>query len=1333
MKHFFFPYQFPYEKQDYKGSVLEFLIEKYIGLERIDGVRTAVWNKDITSDETLKAYYDMADIIHDKRFEQEDQELKEILGVNSAPALKDGKPANKKQQRISALKRLLGYIEEQYKKFEEGGGKQTEKRSGSAERQEEEKTGRGMRRVLYHLVRGNFCLRISQCYYEDFDLSDSEVWTNRAIEIFWHGKNLATVLRDEAIAAKDREKERQADLYLRLIKLNLAKHYRDYARQNRRSDFDAALDEFKQVTRRVEEECKNCDSREQKRQYAIIWMDAVINIAKIQRRKYQVNAAEHELREIYSYMESRLAGADCGGGRSNNAFAELRKKAANILNGNWKEENTAVRQKAEAQFFEKYDDLELYDQRRYFLLVLLELARICRDRHFKENYLNAIALAVTADQWSCEMDKREGYIPGHNIDAFITISSSLRKYIKFEVSAKYDDEPLNGIVHIGKMEYEIKLRRSGRETEKNLAGLSDFIEKLQEFAQNGNLKAKAEVIKWHCMYLERPGLLGAIKSKVGDYESIKKSNYMEEEASNIQLCFLEGLVLMRSGKYEEAIKIFHDLLDRNQKEMQYIRLGTIGLKARYLLANCYMSRAEFFKAEKILKHLRDTLAFAKKGRKMQRVNGSTDADVDARIEIDLGYCYMQRGAYEEAIRIYEDLFVRQETTDVNRLFALPQIKEQRQIMGLNNYAACCIFTVNNAKNRIETAREIFLFMETFFGGKEVAGYTARYETDPETNLLKGYYTLCMGIEPDGNPVTDEQLELCRHITKPEYSDCRDRALLLAYPYFRKACRFEDAFAAQYDLLDEEDKGNKAQYRNEVERISAYVICLTKLYRLYQSNYAYMEKLSRKQNGAGAAENEEVQLSNGMKMTRRQWGYLETSRQNLERFLLHFPTNYKISLKAAIALAEWLLEYKNEENNSGKENLEKQMYRSFCYVTIYEERGAQAFNNLKNNRNFRFFNAVQRGKFYALLLAMYKPIKTVKEECCFNMKDKENTPHLVHYTSLETLKKILAEKPENLGFRINNCGYMNDVFEGNIFLRHIGQIADKGNCRENGEVSGYVPFVEKYFPQINRSDEDMLPSGSNVYIGSLSVKEDSFPMWSGYADNESGCNIEFGEGFFDINGIPYYPRALRDYMLSKYTDKDYPLYIVQYINAEFEKEYAKYDGSGKGKKGVSAEENFETFDVRGYRQHCGTEAICYSDLFRLFRQIALRWKQLDGYLENVSGDNGAGDSIKVIRAFAADRINEIRFLFKNVDYEYEGEVRVVYTDSENEDKDKSAALIDSGIRVPRVYVNLKRELENLTIRLGSRIEDATVDKYVTWLKHTKKVQKVRLARQNRYTT
>ena len=72
----------------------------------------------------------------------------------------------------------------------------------------------------------------------------------------------------------------------------------------------------------------------------------------------------------------------------------------------------------------------------------------------------------------------------------------------------------------------------------------------------------------------------------------------------------------------------------------------------------------------------------------------------------------------------------------------------------------------------------------------------------------------------------------------------------------------------------------ARYRNEVEHISVYIISLTK----------------------------------------RQLDYLLESRHDQERFLLNFPANYKILLKAAAALAEWLLDFDKtaEQNAKGKE-------------------------------------------------------------------------------------------------------------------------------------------------------------------------------------------------------------------------------------------------------------------------------------------------------------------------------------------------------------------------------------------------------------------------------
>lgn len=1309
MKHFFFPND--------KGSKAEDLMKHYLNQNPFSG-----------NDEELKVYYDITDIIADKRFEQKDNLLKAL--VNSAKNTDCSKKEN--YSRLQALEVLWDKVEQQYKIYLADNKGILYNQSTDCAKQYRI----SMQLVLYHLIRGNLCIRISQCYYENYELDASDSWAGRGIEIFWHGKNMVAALRDSLSG----EEEIQADLYLRLIKLNLAKYYRDYARKNRRSDFDAALDEFKQVRCRVEEEYENTSDQRKKRQYVLIWMDAVINIVKIHRRKYQTDVAEKEILFIYSCLKDRLQ-ASTDQGKEEEKDKELRSLLERIdkvilcfdTEGEQKLVDGGKRLGIEREEFKKYIDLENYDKRRYFLLVLLELARIRRDKHLRENYEAAIAIAIIADEWSMKLDNCDGK---HNIDALITISSSLRKYVKFQDATKWKDLPLEQIrIEIDKNKFNLQFGEG-------IASLSNLIDELHNFANNGHLKSKAEVIKWNCLYHEKPELLKNIKHKLQSY-SVNGKN--KEEKINCQHEFLNGLLALRSENYGEAINIFEMLLEQKPKEMQYIRLGTLGLKTRYLLANCYMARAEFTKAEKILRKLHDTLATVKKSREYQgtkkgaetKADTETDAETDARVDIDLGYCYMQRGAYEEAIAIYEKLYNKKDSSNEEKAFNLKQVKKQRRIMGLNNYASSCIFSLDDEKGmkgsgikeKIETARRIFCYMDSYYSGQDNGKEADRYEWNPETNLLKGYYTLCTGVEPGEEPITDEQVNICQQISEGRKPYMRNQALLKAFPYFRRASRFAEAFTSRYDLLDENDMGNKALYRNEVERISVYIISLTKL-----------QKINLEWEKLGDGESDKL-FGEEFKLLSEQEEYLRTSKRNLERLVLHFPANYKISLKAAIALAEWLLNFDNEtEEKEEDKSLLNQLYCSFSYITIYEERGAGVFNALRNNAKFRLFTAAQRGKLCALLLAMYKPVKTIKEDCCFNVKDKKEkrSEHLVHYTGMGTLKKILTGKVEKGNsavvqtkcsetketaprFRINNCGYMNDVFEGKVFLKSIALVS--GDIKSMQEPM-QSQLIEKYFPQINRSHNDLLPSGSNVYIGSLSVKADSFPLWNGYSEKESGCNIEFGENFFDIKGIPYRPRALRDYTLSKYSDQDYPLYIVQYLYKQFECLCKK-----EAETNNFREKDVESIQARGHLQSCGTEAIHYDNLLKILRQISWRWKELDEYLEGKQIKEAASESINIIRAFAADRINEVRFLFKDADYKYEGEVRVIYTDAE----EASVAKNNMESEVPRVYVDIERELEDLTIRLASRIEDATVDKYVTWLKHTKRVKKVELAKQNRYTS
>ena len=104
MKHFFFPYD---------ESSLSDLLEKY--------VYCSTEGKD---EGTLKAYYDITDIIYDKRLDQSDEQLKNLLTYfednkkEFASTLNKNEPGFKGEHlRLRGLKLLWYDIEQQYKKL----------------------------------------------------------------------------------------------------------------------------------------------------------------------------------------------------------------------------------------------------------------------------------------------------------------------------------------------------------------------------------------------------------------------------------------------------------------------------------------------------------------------------------------------------------------------------------------------------------------------------------------------------------------------------------------------------------------------------------------------------------------------------------------------------------------------------------------------------------------------------------------------------------------------------------------------------------------------------------------------------------------------------------------------------------------------------------------------------------------------------------------------------------------------------------------------------------------------------------------------------------------
>ncbi len=237
------------------------------------------------------------------------------------------------------------------------------------------------------------------------------------------------------------------------------------------------------------------------------------------------------------------------------------------------------------------------------------------------------------------------------------------------------------------------------------------------------------------------------------------------------------------------------------------------------------------------------------------------------------------------------------------------------------------------------------------------------------------------------------------------------------------------------------------------------------------------------------------------------------------------------------------------------------------------------------------------------------------------------------------------------------------------------------------------------------------------------------MWKIYADDEKGCNVEFDEDFFDISGKPYTQSVLSEYLPFRYTEDDYPLYVVQYIGKEFyavtpplltSSSMSTENDVGKNESVASSGED----KPLKHLQDCKTESLHYDRLKYLLKEIYKQWLNFEQYVQDNYDETKTSVTL-ALRQFIADRLNEVRFLFKSSDYEFEGEVRVVQTAEEAE--------VNYNLPIPRVYVEINREIKNVTVCLGSRIDDAKVDQLVSWLKHLPCVDKVKLAERNRYVS
>lgn len=395
---------------------------------------------------------------------------------------------------------------------------------------------------------------------------------------------------------------------------------------------------------------------------------------------------------------------------------------------------------------------------------------------------------------------------------------------------------------------------------------------------------------------------------------------------------------------------------------------------------------------------------------------------------------------------------------------------------------------------------------------------------------------------------------------------------------------------------------------------------------------------------------------------------------------------KITLKSLFQLAHFVKKYNEIYNNSpNKDNGHEResLYRCFCHIAVMEEKEGEnvsgvkmkkgTFSELMEGPNLHHLERDTRAKVLAEILIMYENILDIKNQCRF-IKKEENEKIPVHYTKLETLKLLLKETGENQTkpkLRLWNTAYMNDTYEGGVFGKLLSE------CVNSSESKNVPETMEYYFNTTSQNVAD-----SMVYITSFSQAGNNFQMWSIYAELEKGCTIRFSDDFFDI----------RDSYIDPIEDLEnnaYSLYQVQYYNGNEDAALISFKGQ-------------------------------LSNIWNCLKNIKeILTRKSNEFKGNDKNERLFNNASAEIRAFVADRLNEIRFLFKSKDYEYESELRLIRSS-------RFPRIDEENVDAPKLYIDVERDIDNLEVTLGKKIESEKAKNLSIWLNRTGKVRKVEIA-------
>ncbi|HYE11604.1 MAG TPA: tetratricopeptide repeat protein, partial [Patescibacteria group bacterium] len=278
--------------------------------------------------------------------------------------------------------------------------------------------------------------------------------------------------------------------------------------------------------------------------------------------------------------------------------------------------------------------------------------------------------------------------------------------------------------------------------------------------------------------------------------------------------------------------------------------------------------------------------------------------------------------------------------------------------------------------------------------------------------------------------------------------------------------------------------------------------------------------------------------------------------------------------------------------------------------------------------------------------------------------------LAHYTKITYIGKLL-KKDSVVKLRLNNASYMNDPSEGILLVEYLT------NHYLNNRL-----MLEGCKKFSNTSDTN--PLTSNVYLFSLTSTIDSLPMWAQYGEQGMGCCLILDNNFFDFaDDEMQHDMRVGAVKKSKIeASEPWTPYAVVYIND----------------KDKSAME------------------LNNAEILKEIEEISKTLLSVEKLCEQGS------DLEKKLIEFISECIDQIRFLFKSVDYDYEQEFRIIKyaaIDSERIRIDNEA------IPVPHLFIerNDDRPLKYSKLIIGPKVTQVnSITPYIRYVDNNIMIEK-----------